>query len=144
MNVGGTVLFEREFSGEWEKGTHLLADISENLPDGLVMIFFYLNGKYSGVRVYGVPDFKTAFELPATTLSAKIKEGSVTLCNTGNAAAFCVKLGFENLPDKKIFFHDNYLFIPPGETREIEFSGDSGEAMLKISAWNIKPYTQKK
>ena len=144
MNVEGTVLFEREFSGEWEKGTHLLADISENLPDGLVMVFFYLNGKYSGVRVYGVPDFKTAFELPATTLSAKINEGSVTLCNTGNAAAFCVKLGFENLPDKKIFFHDNYLFIPPGETREIEFSGDSGEAMLKISAWNIKPYTQKK
>ena len=114
-----------------------MAEISESLPDGLVMIFFYLNGKYSGVRVYGVPDFKTAFELPPTTVSAEIGEGTVTLCNTGKAVAFCVKLEFENLPDKKVFFHDNYLFIPPGETRQIEYSGDSGNAELKISAWNI-------
>ena len=138
VSADGKTLFAYEKDGVWEAGTYLLAEISENLPDGLTAVFFTLNGEYAGVRIYGVPDFRKFFDLPACEISAEVSGNTVRVQNTGKVVAFNIRLSFPALPDKAVLFKDNFLTLAPGESRTVEFCGDAGCAELNISSLNQK------
>jgi hypothetical protein len=113
-----------------------LADIDEALPGGLTALFFTIDGRYAGVRIYGVPDFRSFFELPPAEVSAEVKDNTVTVCNTGKTVAFNIELSFPALPDKQVIFTDNFLTLAPGESRTVAFLGESDGAKLTVSSLN--------
>lgn len=134
----GRELFALEKSGKWSGGTELLADICEDVPEGLTAVFFTLNGEYAGVRIYGAPDFKKFFALPAAEVSAEVSGNTVKVQNTGKCVSFNIQLSFPSLPDKQVFFNDNFLTLAPGESRIVAFEGDAKGAELIISSLNQK------
>ncbi|MBR7121444.1 MAG: hypothetical protein IKC94_04305 [Lentisphaeria bacterium] len=137
-SADGEMVFSMEKEGLWAKGTTLLAGVDESLPEGLTAVFFTIDGKYAGVRIYGVPDFRSFFALQTAQISAKVKDNTVTVCNTGRMGAFNIRLAFPALPDKAILFTDNYLTLAPGESREVTFLGDAQSAALQVDSLNQK------
>ncbi len=135
-SADGTVVFAKELQGDWKAGTHLLSNISESLPPGIIAVFFSLNGEYAGVRIYSVPDFRQYFELPQPKVEVEVRQNEVILRNTGKTVAFHLHLSFPDLPDKQIIFHDNYLTLAPGETRIVKFHGNAGDTKLQIHSLN--------
>lgn len=138
VSSDGRTLFTMEKEGSWEAGTFLLDKINEAVPEGLTAVFLTLDGKYAGVRIYGAPDFKKFFEVPACEVSAEVSGNSVIVKNTGSSVAFNIQLSFPSLPDKAVLFKDNFLTLAPGETRVAEFCGKADGAELKISSLNQK------
>ncbi len=134
----GKEIFRKELEGTFPENTTLLAEIDEALPDGIVAVFFYLDGVCTNERLYGVPDFKSAFTLPETELKAERKGNHITVTNCGKSVAVNVKVEFPGLPDKSVIFNDNYFSIAPGESREIAFTGSCGTSEIQVSAWNCK------
>ena len=137
VSGNGEVLFTREVSGTWKTGTVQLGEINEKLPQGIVIVFFTLNGESAGCRIYGVPDHKQAFALPPARVTAAVNNGKIVLTNTGNIPALKVKIAFAGAADKSYRLEDNYISLAPGEHREIGFTGEIGNAPVQISAWNI-------
>ena len=137
-SADGEMVFSMEKEGLWAKGTTLLAGVDESLPEGLTAVFFTIDGKYAGVRIYGVPDFKSFFALKPAEISAAVKDNTVTVCNTGKMVAFNIRLAFPALPDKAILFTDNYLTLAPGESRKVTFLGDAQSAVLQVDSLNQK------
>ena len=85
--------------------------------------------------------------LPATSLAVSLKDGVLTLRNTGEAPAVMVALG---LADAKtgarvlpVIWSDNYLFIAPGETQTVTFDAPSSDVICRVSGYNTDVYTVK-
>ena len=136
ISADGKTLFALEKTVDCPSGTLHLADIDEVLPGGLTALFFTIDGRYAGVRIYGVPDFRSFFELPPAEVSAEVKDNTVTVCNTGKTVAFNIELSFPALPDKQVIFTDNFLTLAPGESRTVAFLGESDGAKLTVSSLN--------
>ncbi len=130
----GTGLFTRECDGSWETGTVQLGEISEKLPEGITAVFFYLNGEYAGVRVFGAPDFKKAFGIPAE-VSGEIAGDKIIIRNTGKTLALHVRIDFPGTDPKSYTLSDNYLVLAPGEIREIGYTGKLDDKEMVISQW---------
>jgi hypothetical protein len=136
--ASGTETFRCDFEGEYAEGTTLLAEINEKLTSGITAVFFYIDGKCVNERLYGVPDFKSAFALPETKLEVKQQDNKIVITNIGSSVAVNVKAKFNGLPDKSIIFLDNYVSIAPNESRVLEFKGDNKGTAAEVSAWNCK------
>ena len=134
--ASGRELFTRETEGSFGENTTLLAEIDEPLPPGIIAVFLCLNGECVNERLYGVPDFKTAFILPETTLALQQEKDRITVSNTGNAVAVNVHLAFPEAPDRSVILSDNYFSLPPGGSRLVTFSGGT-EAQAAVTAWNF-------
>ncbi len=133
----GGKLFCAETEGTFTPGTHLLKKIKEHLTKGVTAVFFYANKKYTGVRLYGVPDYKTAFTLPDAEISVSRKGRMITLENIGQTVAVNLRLEIPGSPDKTVIFSDNYLTIAPGQKMTVNFSGGNEQAEINITGWNF-------
>ena len=136
--VSGKELFSRETEGTFPERTTSLAKIDEPLPPGITAVFLYIDGVCVNERLYGVPDFKTAFSLPKTSLVLRQRGNQITVTNTGNSVAVHVCLDFPGLPDKSVIFSDNFFSLPPGEERVVTFSGSGAGHEAVGSAWNLE------
>ena len=138
----GKEIFKRETNGDFFTGTTKLNDIKEKLPEGITAIFFKVNNKYQGVRLYGVPDYKTAFTLPKAKIEITHNNGNITIKNIGNVVAVNLRLSFPQLPDKSVILEDNYITIAPGELRTISYQSTAKEiSFLEIDGWNLHKMT---
>ena len=134
----GKELFHRETEGKFGGCTTFLADIDEPLPPGITVVFFYVDGVCVNERLYGVPDFKSAFRLPETALILHREKEQVIVTNTGTAVAINVKVDFPEAPDKSVIFSDNFFSIPPGESRTVRVSGQGAGTKAAAAAWNSR------
>ena len=134
----GKKLFCAESEGTFEAGTHALKTFEEVLPEGITAVFFYVNGEYSGVRLYGVPDYKTAFTLPQAKISVSRKENEVTLENAGENVAVDLRLEIPGAADKTVIFSDNYITLAPGQKRTVSFTGAGANAEVRVTGWNLR------
>jgi hypothetical protein len=95
-------------------------------------------------------------DLPRTRVEATAKRSAsgqeslvrITLRNTGRAAALNTKLTLFNGDGSQIlpaYFHDNYISLLPGESREVEArfpaSAAHGSTTLAVRGWNVEPRT---
>jgi exo-1,4-beta-D-glucosaminidase len=99
-------------------------------------------------------DFTGLATLPATQVSARVRfeqEGPdevahVTLSNPGSTVAFFLRLQVVTTPGAEeilpVLWHDNYLSLLPGESREVTAryrpaGGGDGRRALVVSGWNV-------
>ena len=133
----GKKLFCAESAGTFAAGTHSLKRFEDELPEGITAVFFYVNGEYSGVRLYGVPDYKTAFSLPQAKVSVSCKENTVMLENAGENVAVNLRLEIPGAADKTVIFSDNYITLAPGQKRTVSFTGAEANAEIRVTGWNL-------
>ena len=136
--ASGEELFHKEMQGEFPENTTFLADIDELLPSGIVAVFFYIDGECVNERLYGVPDFKSAFRLPETTLNLRQEKERITVTNTGSAVAVNVKVSFPEAPEKSVVLSDNFFSLPPGKSRTLRVSGNGAGTAAAATAWNCR------
>ena len=134
----GKKLFSAESSGTFAAGTHSLKKFQEELSEGITAVFFYVNDEYSGVRLYGVPDYKTAFSLPQAKVSVCSKGNEITLENIGKNVAVNLRLEIPGAADKTVIFSDNYITLAPGQKRTVSFSGAEANAEICVTGWNLQ------
>ena len=72
-------------------------------------------------------------DLPKTTLDYQVKDGAVTIENTGNVPAVGVYLNNERNSDSMIV-EDNYFWLAPGEKRTVKISIMDIDG---VSCWNM-------
>ena len=139
----GTVLYDHIQNGRWETGTFLLKKVSFGLPSHptLLLALFRINGEYTSHRLYGCPDFKTAFRLPPTSLTiSRIDKQGIAITNKGSVPAINVHLDFPKWAPKEYILSDDYLCLAPGETRRLKLLASpaaSATAKIRLAGWNV-------
>ena len=146
-DVNGKIRWQNSAASTWHSGSTEVFAADVKLPDGInfVRMRVFRDGReiFAHTRIFGVPDFKTAFTLPETTLEVTqiscengILRANIT--NTGKYTALYARVSLPELPEKSVYFADNYLIIPPGETAEItaKVPADAEITALEISGWN--------
>lgn len=147
FDICGKISIQKSVSGSWENGSAEIFEVAETLPPGIHFIrLSFRSGDeilFNQTRIYGVPDFKNAFKLPETTLEVEnltSENGTLraAVTNTGNCTAVYVRVNLPEVPEKEVFFKDNYFIIPPGESAEVIASipADAQITALEISGWN--------
>ncbi len=72
------------------------------------------------------------FRLPRTTLQSERHPGKITIRNTSSLPAVGVNMSSPHSDELTI--EDNFFWMNPGETREVDISGDRD---VSLQAWNV-------
>jgi hypothetical protein len=161
LTADGRELYTASFTGNYGAGTMKLDEIRVDLPSevsgGVILAEMKLERSgemiFEDTLIYGVPDFKKVFSLPAATVTASALvrqlsaaqgnndgeyEVEVTLKN-GDTAALYLRL---NLPDtevRRVFWRDNYITLAPGETRIVRAAVRGPlRGKVELTAWNME------
>ncbi len=152
FDISGREVWGRDISGVWQQGTSEIMQLAGmSLPQeyGLLMVKLTLsdeNGKvcFVNTRLYGAPDFKKAFALPHTAVrcDAVRREGDRTVFsirNNGSFAALKLRLSCPGVPEKAIYWQDNYLTLLPGEKVELSavIPAEYPVETVEFSGWNV-------
>ncbi len=144
----------RNFATRTTKVTNIQAAWTKPPAGGLLLARLQLCGPeghtlFEDERLYGAPDFKSAFELPETelTISAEFTPapdrescGLIRLHNPGTTAALNVRLDFPDLPHGEVYWLDNYVSLAPGTTRtvKVKLTSEAGRPeTVRIRGWNV-------
>ena len=143
MTGEGTPLFDKTLKGKWKSGTHQLEKVSFPLPKQptLLLALFRLNGEYASHRLYGRPDFRTAFRLPQASLTlTRIDERNLAITNNSGVPAINVHLEFPKWQPKEYILSDDYQCLAPGETRHLRLLASptaSTPVKIRLTGWNV-------
>ena len=145
----GRSILRRSVRNSWPEGTTEVLDFHrESVPDGILLVRLKFTGNddrthFVNTRLYGVPDFRSAFALPPTRVSATVAaagdgRATVTVANRGPAAAVNVRIALPEFSECEVFFSDNFLTLLPGEQADVAVGIPSGRAVteVRLRGWN--------
>ena len=153
-DVTGKELFRRDFTGHYGSGVTGLGTVEEKLPAvprGLVLVTLRVasGGEtlFDNERLFGVPDFSAAFDLPAAELQMERREAAlpdgetlleVAVTNRGGVAALHVRADLPETELRGVYWQDNYRTILPGESRIFKAKLTAGTVPGKVAlrGWN--------
>ena len=149
FDTAGTLLWRKEVFDAWQSGTTEAVKLDDlPLAPGVMLVrsgFTGENGEvlFADTRLYGVPDFKQAFELPRAEVVCQVSSRSgdkvrFAVSNTGKTAVLKLRLSCPDVPEKVIYWQDNYITLLPGETVDIEavIPEEYPVKTVNFSAWN--------
>lgn len=128
---------ERDFAS----GVTRIGGYSADVPAGIMVAVLHLTDKagselFRTERLYGVPDFKTAFHQPHASVEVAAKPGEVTLRNTGKNVALMVHADLAGIDPANVYWLDNDVTLTPGETRVLRYEAEK-DAEVTLSGWNL-------
>lgn len=92
-------------------------------------------------RLYGAPDYRTAFRSAAADVAAEYRAVPggllLTLHNRGGNAAMMVRAMLPEVDAKCVYWHENYVTLAPGDTRELFAECTEFPEKVRISGWNV-------
>ena len=143
----GTGLGKWEKTGDFAGGVSLLGEWEAPVPSGMIIIAVMTlrdaEGKtlFRTERLYGAPDYKTAFRSSPADLTASFRAVpggiAVSLCNRGSNAAMMVRAALPDVDAKAVYWHENYVTLAPGETRELFAECSAVPEKVQINGWNV-------
>ncbi len=156
MDLDGQVRFHEQAAGHYATGSTFVKSLRCALPTplngGLFTVFLKIRDRnktlFRGERCYGVPDYGALFKLPPVELDCTVKvkavgmreyAAEVSLCNEGSHVAPGIRFSFADIPHERVYWHDNYIVLAPGETRRVT-ARISGEmpSVLVCRGWNCR------
>ena len=143
----GKVLLSETESVSVSAGVHRLKEVRcdcANAAYGIVLALIRASdekGAFRGERLYGVPDFQSAFRLPEACLEQTLRQTGrhleLTIHNTGNIPALMVRA---KLPYSSVW-QENYCSPAPGERvvyrAELEENRRICPEEIVLSGWNF-------
>ncbi len=143
----GAELARHEVKDTFVSGVTKLGEWETAVPENTVVIAVLTLRDAAGPvlfrteRLYGAPDFRTAFRSAAADVAAEYRavQGGicVTLHNRGRNAAMMVRASLPGADPKTVYWHENYVTMAPGETRELFAECASLPETVQIRGWNV-------
>lgn len=143
----GAELASWTHSGTFASGVTRIGAWEQTVPQGMIVIAILTLRNEAGEtlfrteRLYGAPDYRTAFRGKAADIAAQccqVQGGIlVTLTNRGGNAAMMVRASLPDADPKEVYWHENYVTLAPGETRELYAEYDSQPGKVQIRGWNV-------
>ncbi len=157
MDIRGKELYSQTFSGDYPQGVSAIGNVefelAGELESNIAIVKYSVSTGESVIweheRIYGVPDMSRILHTASTTLQytasvSDLADGekllTVTVENTGSAAALFVRADLPENELYSVYWLDNYRMIEPGAKREFYAKLTAGTVPGKVTlrGWNTR------